>query len=266
LNRLNPIDDFLFNQKRGHCERFASALALLLRMEGIPSRVVVGYVPISRNWISGDYDIRMCDAHAWTEAWFPKRGWRLLDATPAATLQPPSVWSDWLEAMDFAWYSYVVNFDTSTQNAFLESAVGLAGSLISWPARHYGWVLAIIGAALIWLILGRVAWPKLVLGQTDRRPPRDQLRAEHFYGQMLHVLAKQGLVKTPPQTPHEFLSAIKNIWPILAPEAEAITQLFCDVYYGGRPLTLSDRHQVRQALAKLAADCSRPPVSPGSIQ
>jgi hypothetical protein len=265
LNRLNPIDDFLFNQKRGHCERFASALALLLRMEGIPSRVVVGYLPLSRNWITGDYDIRLCDAHAWTEAWFPERGWTLMDATPAATLPPPSVWLDWLEAMDFAWYSYVVNFDTSTQNAFFEGAVGLAGSVLSWPARHYGWVLAVIIAALIWLILGRIVWPKMVLGQTDRRQPRDQIRAEHFYGQMLRVLAKHGLAKPPPQTPHEFLYAIVHRWPTLAAEAEAITQLFCAVYYGSRPLTPADRQHVRQALAKIAADCSRSPVSPGSI-
>ena len=84
LNRLNALEDFVLREEKGHCERFASAMALLLRSRGIPTRVVVGFVPGDQNWFSGWYDIRFRDAHSWTEAWFEGHGWVAMDATPRA--------------------------------------------------------------------------------------------------------------------------------------------------------------------------------------
>jgi transglutaminase-like putative cysteine protease len=79
-----PIETFLFHTRAGYCQQFAGAMALLLRMGGIPARVSVGFTPGSydtatRRWVVSDLD-----AHAWVEAWFPRYGWVRFDPTPAA--------------------------------------------------------------------------------------------------------------------------------------------------------------------------------------
>src|SRR5690606_25043290 len=112
LSRISPVDDFIFNRKEGHCERFAAALALMLRMEGIPSRVVIGYLATERNLFSGRLQVRFRDAHSWTEAWIEGEGWVTLDATPGGTSGGISAnLTNFLEALDFVWYAHVVNFN-----------------------------------------------------------------------------------------------------------------------------------------------------------
>ncbi|MFA6448435.1 MAG: transglutaminaseTgpA domain-containing protein, partial [bacterium] len=84
----NAVDFFLFDSKRGFCEHFASALALLARAEGIPSRVVTGFAPGEYNPFSGYFEVRGSDAHAWVEIYFPVAGWMTFDPTPASPLGP----------------------------------------------------------------------------------------------------------------------------------------------------------------------------------
>jgi transglutaminase-like putative cysteine protease len=80
----DPIAEFLFEKKRGYCEYFASSLAILLRLEGVPSRFVTGFAVGSDNKVGEHYEVRDSDAHAWVEAWVPGRGWIVADPTPAA--------------------------------------------------------------------------------------------------------------------------------------------------------------------------------------
>jgi hypothetical protein len=79
-----PLESFLFSTRRGYCQQFAGAMALLLRMGGVPARVATGFA-------TGDYDptkhhyvVSDLDAHAWVEVWFPNYGWVRFDPTPAA--------------------------------------------------------------------------------------------------------------------------------------------------------------------------------------
>jgi transglutaminase-like putative cysteine protease len=83
--RIDPLLDFLYRSKRGHCEYFASALALLGRAAGVPSRVVMGYRVGERSPF-GYYLVRERNAHAWVEAFLPGIGWTTRDATPEALL------------------------------------------------------------------------------------------------------------------------------------------------------------------------------------
>jgi hypothetical protein len=78
----DPVLDFLFVNRRGHCEYFASALALLARSAGVPARVVMGY-RVSERSPFGYFVVRERNAHAWVEAWLPEQGWTTYDATPA---------------------------------------------------------------------------------------------------------------------------------------------------------------------------------------
>jgi hypothetical protein len=82
--RTYPLESFLFTDKIGYCQQFSGAMALLLRMGGIPARVASGftsgtYDKSTREWVVSDQD-----AHAWVEAWFPHYGWVRFDPTPAA--------------------------------------------------------------------------------------------------------------------------------------------------------------------------------------
>jgi transglutaminase-like putative cysteine protease len=78
-----PVAEFLFEKKKGYCEYFASAAAVLLRLQGIPTRYVRGFTVREANRIGGHYAVREADAHAWVEALLPGRGWVEADATPA---------------------------------------------------------------------------------------------------------------------------------------------------------------------------------------
>ena len=78
---VDAVDDFLFESQRGFCEQIASALAVMLRTQGVPARLATGYVPGDRDRISGVWKVRASDAHAWVEVWFPQSGWQAFDPT-----------------------------------------------------------------------------------------------------------------------------------------------------------------------------------------
>ena len=113
----DPLADFLFQRRAGHCEEFATALAILLRTQGIPSRVVVGFYGGER--AAGEYLVRAGDAHAWVEAMVDGQVLRL-DATPpqnrAAAAQGLTAWllARW-EALQIGWLERVVDFSLSDQ-------------------------------------------------------------------------------------------------------------------------------------------------------
>jgi len=79
-----PVAEFLFEKKQGYCEYFASAAALLLRLEGVPSRYVTGFNIQEGNFQGGHYLVRESDAHAWIEAYLAGKGWEEADPTPEA--------------------------------------------------------------------------------------------------------------------------------------------------------------------------------------
>jgi protein-glutamine gamma-glutamyltransferase len=80
-----PLDAFLFDSKSGYCQHFSGAMALLLRMGGIPARVVAGFSPGGYSKRKQAWIVRDTDAHAWVEAWFDEWGWVTFDPTPDGT-------------------------------------------------------------------------------------------------------------------------------------------------------------------------------------
>ncbi|MBX3465939.1 MAG: DUF3488 domain-containing protein, partial [Planctomycetes bacterium] len=123
-----PVADFLFERRAGHCEYFASALAVLLRVNGIPSRLVSGFRGGVYSAWSGAWTVRQRDAHAWVEA-ETERGWMRLDATPdqdeaaaggvlSRMFEAASALTDWLE---LRWYKWVIAFDAFDQRSALRA-------------------------------------------------------------------------------------------------------------------------------------------------
>src|SRR4029077_8295205 len=78
---VDAVDHFLFETRRGFCEHIASAMAVLLRADGIPTRIVTGYGPGDRNPLTGYWEVRQSDAHAWVEVYYPNAGWLADDPT-----------------------------------------------------------------------------------------------------------------------------------------------------------------------------------------
>ena len=248
LKRLDSLEEFLFEAREGHCERFASALALLLRMHNIPTRIAIGYVPGPAGRFSDWQQIRFKDGHAWTEAWFPDTGWIAFDATPGGGGEDTG-WgvTEFLESLDLVWYSHVISFDRSSQRdlaANLKAAMMMIPRIVNRNVTLFFLVLA----------LGFVPW----LYRRARMPfaiaksQRAQLpTADHFYARLLRFLAKRGCDRAPEQTPAEFLDTLraKNL-PCLDQIAE-ITNIFCDSHYGEQPLPPEQIERLKALLAQI---------------
>ena len=111
--------NFLFNRRKGHCEYFASSMAVMVRTLGIPSRVVTGFQSGVFNPVSGQQLIRASDAHSWVEVWIPNRGWTVFDPTPPDySLHRPSLFSQlslYLDAAEVFWQEWVLNYSLDHQ-------------------------------------------------------------------------------------------------------------------------------------------------------
>ena len=130
----SPIQDFLFRDRRGHCEYFASAMVLLLRSQEIPARLVTGFYGAEYSPWEGGYVVRQSNAHAWVEAWLPERGWTVFDPTPDDGLPSPassgllsSARQAW-DALVFRWNRWVISYD-------FEDQVGVLGGIRGWWSR-----------------------------------------------------------------------------------------------------------------------------------
>jgi hypothetical protein len=152
----DPLANFLFVRRRGHCEYFASAMTVMLRSIGVPARLATGFESGAYSRLTGQWVMRASDAHAWVEAWLPGRGWTTFDPTRPtanAAASPALVGAAlYLDAARAFWSRWVVNFDPTRQGALadhLDEAARVAGirwfdSLWdtgnTWSARAAAWL------------------------------------------------------------------------------------------------------------------------------
>ncbi len=164
----DPIADFLFNTRAGHCEYFASAMVLMLRARRAPARLVNGFQMGEYNESADVHTVRQSDAHSWVEVYFPRSGWVAFDPTPAAGLSVydngPFAWMrHYGEAMEMFWLEHVVGFDTGKQ---LSIAIAMQRWLGSYQQgaslRWFDWVsdlaLKVEGWKLGWRGFDRVVF------------------------------------------------------------------------------------------------------------
>jgi transglutaminase-like putative cysteine protease len=123
----NPLEDFLFETKSGNCEFFASALAVMLRVNGIPSRLVGGYRGAYYNDVGQYYLVPQKYAHAWVEAYVKPKGWVRLDPTPGMLNSPASLasvsgfqkFTILMDTLNYYWYVFVINYNLEKQFSIL---------------------------------------------------------------------------------------------------------------------------------------------------
>jgi len=124
-----PLEDFLFNVKHGNCEYFASAYAVMLRIAGIPSRLVGGYRGGYYNDMGGYYLVPQKNAHVWVEAYVNKKGWVRIDPTPGGIEAFSSPFKGsllfrlnlFLDAINYYWFAFVINYNFEKQLSILNS-------------------------------------------------------------------------------------------------------------------------------------------------
>mgnify|MGYP006288467193 CR=1 FL=1 len=262
----DPVAYFLFKAKQGHCEYFASALALLLRAMDIPARLVTGFVGGRWNAYGNFLSVRQGDAHAWVEAYLPaKGGWRVLDPTPPEGRVPAvetGFWARlklWIDSLKLGYLRWVVDYDAHSQWSLAAGARKwvrrrLPGGL---PWRGIGYtllgVLGLVGVAYLVRYLkkrGVKLWIR-----KDRSPGH---LATGPYERLLGALARLGFRRHPGQTPREFAAALDA--PYLPQELIAeITELYYHARYAhGDPHPL--RELVDQAVETLNSIPRNPPL------
>ncbi|MFW6066022.1 MAG: transglutaminaseTgpA domain-containing protein, partial [Planctomycetota bacterium] len=118
----DAVEDFLLHTRRGHCEYFATALAVMCNALDVRARLAVGFLADERDSLTGQYVVRERDAHAWVEVFTPETDCVVFDATPPGSVeQPPPGWRERLSGfwndLQFTWYDRVVGFDAEVQKA-----------------------------------------------------------------------------------------------------------------------------------------------------
>lgn len=160
----DPLARFLFEAKKGHCELYAAALAVLLRVGGVRTRVAAGYYGGAWNSLGGYLTYTSQDAHAWVEV-HDDNGWRWIDATPedlrgsrseSTALQ---TLRDWYDAAETFWFDNVLDFDEEKRRAFIARVGGKLDQLSEDAESAFtgqgtrvnasrGWIAVLIAAPL----------------------------------------------------------------------------------------------------------------------
>ncbi|MCB9656266.1 MAG: DUF3488 domain-containing protein [Sandaracinaceae bacterium] len=261
----DPLHVFLFEARAGHCEYFSSAMAIMLRTVGVPTRSVTGFVGGEFNRFGGYYAVRNGDAHSWVEAHIDG-DWRTLDPTPAVRADNGPAQSaflspvmDVLDALRTAWQRRVVGYDLRAQvdglraiGAFLRE-LGVLGPRAATGgddesqlgvALHGGRSRGAIAAACL---LGVLLVGALVLrrGRTSGQGTlsEDAARARALYQSLERRLARVGVPRPAARTPIQHMELIAQRGHPGADVVQAITEAYVAARFGTQ--TLSRREQRR---------------------
>lgn len=224
-----PLGAFLFEARRGNCEYFASALAVMLRALGIPALVITGYAGGEWNPYGDYYLVRQSDAHSWVEAHVGERGWVRLDPTPAAPRSRRflSALSHLADALQVRWQRYVVSFGAAEQHRIFSllarpdhwARAGLRRlSLERLGEARSGWRYLLV---LVPLVVGGIC---IARRRARSEAQRGGGAAAERYRRFLAILRKKGWRKLPGETPDEFCARITSEAGALAREFTALYQ------------------------------------------
>jgi hypothetical protein len=263
----DPLADFLFNVKSGHCEYFSTAMVVMLRTRGVAARVVNGFLPGEYNEAAGAFTVRQSDAHSWVEVYFPEtRSWVTFDPTPSAGRTEPvrsgiaAKLQKYAEALELIWFQYVVGYDKQEQTSLAAALHNRFSDVSSFLARSLARIkqalpsnpLSVITgvATLILLVvlvvlvrrIRRLGWRRAVsFSSTDAQTHS----GIDFYERWTALLENRGIKRASHLTPIEFAGEI-GVQPALL-----ITNAYNKVRYGGEHLTSSELREIESALDEL---------------
>jgi transglutaminase-like putative cysteine protease len=272
-----PVEHFLFQSHAGHCEYFSTAMALLLRSVGVPTRNVTGFLGGTYNRYGRFYAIRQGDAHSWVEVFDDRVGWVTFDPTPPAR-EPAAIRTGLLaemdaviEAMRARWRRYVVGFDLSTQLRLLQGAFrwfdggarrrfGFGGSSARGvqPERTAAQrqsaqqrTLA-LGAVAIATLAGALWWARR--GRSGRAPMQRSVRDAIALARALdEALRVRGHARPASRSPVAHAKTLVERGEPIAQLALEVAERWAAARYGEHPLDDEELARYKQALAGFAA-------------
>ncbi|MBX5482502.1 MAG: DUF3488 domain-containing protein [Myxococcaceae bacterium] len=239
----DPLADFLFDRRKGHCEYFASALAVLLRSQGFAARVVTGFFGGER--VGDEYVLRAGDAHAWTQVFVPGEGFVTFDATPESgrTAQSMALLA-WLtaayERLDTLWRGSVLEFSLQDQAGALRTVkrFGRGPGRFDLPRRST-WMAAAVLALAIY-----AAWRL-------RRPRAERVRphpATVLRERAERKLAEAGIEAQPGEGFQELTARLAAVSHPAAPACTALCARYVEARFGGRTVAASEAQALLDAL------------------
>jgi len=265
----NAVEAFLVERKRGHCQSFATAMALLLRELGVPTRFVAGFAggeigPFGRYLL-----VRGEHAHAWVEAWCGEKGWVAFDPTPAAGV--PGVTRVPLlsrlrqltDGVEFLYDRYLLGFSQGDQVELIRGLREAAGAAAesaraaierlraavrggaTAPGRV---VLAILGLAVVLAGLGLAFRRGPALGSSGRLPP-----AAAAYRTVQRILRRRGAPLTASAAPAETLAAVRRLWPEAHAAARDLVQAYVRESFTAEPPDSAEATAARDRLRAFRA-------------
>lgn len=282
----DPLDHFLFETKRGHCEFFSTAMAILLREIGIPTRNVSGFVGGTYNRFGRFYVVREQDAHSWIEGYIDDPvhpGWHTFDPTPPAGAQPLQDTTgsiayvrDLLEALSQRWNRYVVGYDLHTQVRLFENAnrrydtfrhaMGIDRGILRSLTRPS--VLA--GLFLALCVGGYVLWSRQRAGASSKKNDAKKAMldkrlesAAALYRALEGALSFHGIARPAALPPLRHAEQLRATQHPLSEEILALTSFYLEARFGGTALTPeSTRDFERRVRALRATKIEKPSAAP----
>lgn len=263
---VDTVDYFLFSQRAGYCEHFASALTVMARSLGLPARLVTGYTAGTYNPLSGYFEVRSRDAHGWVEVYFPHHGWVSFDPTPGylAYRAEAAVYQESNLHHLMRFLAGLLPEDLRKQfSEWLEMGLQALVSLykdtlllLQWvsPVRLMQMVLLLIvlllaGVGLIYLWRQRIM-SSLLLAEYVRDPLRRALIRDYLH--LLQQCEKSLSLSVPPgQTPRERVQAL-GLEPDLQAKLEHLTDRYYRLRYDPRQIERTDLELFRSDLQVFA--------------
>ncbi len=261
------VREFLFVRKAGYCEHYATALALLLRASGIPSRLAAGYLGGEWSDLGKYLIVRQSDAHAWTEAWIDGR-WMTLDATPPLGEQSPffartgkaEIYIDWVRQR---WDKYVVNYSLKMQAEGVAEGWGalartrVAGALATQglfrrgaPRLAAGLLAALFVVGILWRLLREDRWSGGTAASRGATLPRS-------YARLLRRLVSAGCPRTPGSTLEEMMREAVRNRPSLDGDAARFLALYHRDRFGAFPLPPPEAREAGRLAVRLGREIGR---------
>ena len=261
-----PVADFLFNVKAGHCEYFASAMVLLLRTRGIAARLVNGFLPGEYNDAASAYTVRQQDAHSWVEVYFPEtRAWVTFDPTPPAGRTEPvrtgfaAQLQKYGEAIELLWFQYVVGYDKQEQRSLATSIQRsvfdygrMASNVLNTLSQYLnGNVLAVVAGVtafaltLLLALFGKRLWRWTRAGFVRSAADERAYSSVQFYERLTSFMEQRGVSRDKHLTPIEFANTLRSN------DVMVITRAYNRVRFGGQKLSATERKEVERALFAL---------------
>lgn len=256
-----PLEEFLFETRRGHCEFFATAMAIMLRTRGVPARLATGFSATNYNPLTGYYEVRALDAHAWVEAWFPEHGWVLYEPTAFYALPQPqgatdttagqlSAYLDELarvreylpESGDAVHWSVLIRGLWQQLTDFLQQlvyAIRHAGVLLFQLLVQQGPILLAAGLVAIagWYYL-RYPWFRLRSRRRvahGRRRLSPQAFARLCYRELEALCGRFGCPRDPAWTVEEYCARLQEFDARLAEPVAGIVDGYSRIRYASQP-------------------------------